>query len=64
MHMGVLVCDSGDVDGVTVGIDMMCDGGYVKSVCDRDGHVHNTSVHDSLDANGVCDSGDVDGTCM
>ena len=22
MHMGVLVCDSGDVDGVTGGIDM------------------------------------------
>ena len=56
-----LVCDSGD--GVTVGIDMACDGGYVNSVCDRDVHVHSTSVHCNLDANSVCDSGDVDGTC-
>ena len=40
---------------------MVCDARYVSSVCDRDGHVHSTSVHDSLDANGVCDSGDVDG---
>ena len=35
MHMSVLVCDSGDIDDVTVGIDMVCDGGYVNSVCDR-----------------------------